>query len=181
MSGWQGLKNWTKQTKILVGVIVTATVVVCAWMIADFLDHPVGTYETFSAYLMSLPDHSLIQTTIGGREFRLEVVNTQVSIQQGLSDRSEIGSDGMLFVMPTKGHHSFWMPRMNFDLDILWLDENRILQISDHIPAEPASKQQWQLPLYTSEQPANVVLEIPAGRAELTGIQVGDTVELVLE
>ena len=171
----------SKTTKIILGIITTATITSCAWIASSLVRHPVGSYDTFSSYLASLPDHSFIKTKLHGRDFTLEVVNTPSSIQQGLSDRNAIGCDGMLFVMPNKGNHSFWMPRMHFDLDILWFDENRLLQISDHVPAAPAGAQQWQLPLYTSHQPSNIVLEIPAGRSELTGITVGDTLELIID
>jgi len=134
--------------------------------------------QTLSGYLLAQPDYSYVQAKIKGRGMRLELVNTDRSIQQGLSDRETIGSDGMLFVMPARGIYPFWMPRMYFDLDILWLDEDEIVDITANVPAPPLETPLAQLALYTSSRPANLVLEIPAGRAKLLDIQIGDRLEV---
>ena len=88
-------------------------------------------------YLATLPDHSRTKIKLGGHTLTVEVVNTLLSIQQGLSDRQEIGSDGMLFILPAKAIQSFWMPRMHFDLDILWFSDETLTQITPNVPAPP--------------------------------------------
>ena len=81
--------------------------------------------------LKKLPDHIQVAAILANRPYTFEVVNTSASTAQGLSDRAQIGSDGMLFVMPTKSFYSFWMPRMHFDLDILWFADDTLVQIID--------------------------------------------------
>ncbi len=169
------LRNKKLTTLIL---FISIMIIGIFWFAFTFINN--YHQENISSYLLSLPDRSKIKAKINQREYLLEVVNTPSSIVQGLSDRREIGSDGMLFVMPDKKRQTFWMPRMNFDLDILWLDEGTIAQISRRVPAGSAGTPTWKLPLYTSQQPVNLVLEIPSGRADLMGIKVGDQLKLDL-
>ena len=151
-----------------------AVLVSLAAIVSFFWRPKLQYYTQLSDYLASLPDGSFIDTTINGRSYHLEIANTRASISHGLSDRSAIGSDGMIFVMGEKAYHSFWMPRMQFDLDLVFLDEERIVQIIRDVPAAPPEMMQAQMPLYTNDQPANLVIELPAGRTQLNNIQVGD-------
>ena len=164
--------------KLTTLILVTAIVVVVAWgwqQLTGYRSHNM----TLHGYLLSLPDRSRVKVRLNGRNLTLEIVNTQDSITQGLSDRSEIGSDGMLFVMPTKGHHSFWMPRMHFDLDILWFEDETLFEITRSVPAPAANQPYSTLPLYTSRRPANLILEIPAGRAKMLGFAEEQTLEFL--
>lgn len=129
--------------------------------------------------LKKLADHSFAEFELAGKTYRFEIVNQVSSIAQGLSGRQEIGSDGLLFVTPAKAFYSFWMPRMNFDLDILWFNDDKLVQIMTNVPKEPATKPDFLLPLYVNEKKANLVLEIPAGQAEKIGLKVGDRLRLL--
>jgi len=124
--------------------------------------------------LKKMTDHSFAEFELSGKTYRFEIVNQASSIAQGLSERQKIGSDGMLFVTPAKAFYSFWMPKMNFDLDILWFDDGELIQIMSNVPKEPFSKSNFLLPLYVNEKKANLVLEIPAGQATKSGLKVGD-------
>ena len=130
------------------------------------------------AKLKKIPDHSLVNLEIDGHFYRVEVVNTNASITQGLSDRQTIGSDGMLFVMPAKSFYSFWMPRMHFDLDLVWLNDQKIVEIIKNVPAEPADKPMALLPLYTNQKLANLVLEFAAGTVEKDNLSVDSTTKI---
>ncbi len=131
--------------------------------------------SAFITRLRQFSDHDFADFTLGNQTYRLEIVSGVAATAQGLSDRSQIGSDGMLFVMPTASYYSFWMPRMNFDLDILWLRDNQLVEIMSHVPREATGTPAALLPLYTNSHKANLVLEIAAGRAERDGLKVGDT------
>ena len=165
-----GRRRLTKEVKIILAALATVIIV---GLLGQVLRHWRREYTTLSAYLLSLPDYSYVTASINDQPFRLELVNTNTSRQQGLSDRSEIGSDGMLFVMPMLGTYPFWMSRMHFDLDIVWLAEDQIVDITPNVPAQPGVPL-GQLPFYTNDQPCNLILELPAGRAALLGLQVGD-------
>jgi len=134
----------------------------------------------------SIPDRStqlLRITSVEGmksHELRVEVVNSAQSIEQGLSDRDQIGSDGMLFIFPFASKQSFWMPRMRFDLDILWIHKGKIVGISENVPHPSSPNQDLStLPRYQSPSDADMVLEMPAGTSKLLQLQAGDALELI--
>lgn len=114
------------------------------------------------------------------RYVTVEVVQKQESVQQGLSERDQIGSDGMLFVFPTKGRPVFWMPKMKFDIDIVWVRNWKVVGIFPNVP-KPESPDQdpATLPKYPAPQDVDMVLEIPAGTAKSWNLQVGDALELL--
>lgn len=119
------------------------------------------------------------EITIGTHQLQVEVVRTPAEITQGLSDRAAIGSDGMLFVMPSRARHSFWMPRMQFDIDIVWIDcagRCEIRDITANVPKPLPS--QTTLPTYQPKTPVSHVLELPAGMAEGYALKPGVEVEI---
>ena len=62
----------------------------------------------------------------GISRFLVEVVSTPEALRRGLSNRSFLlPRNGMLFIFPTIGIQSMWMPSMNFSLDIIWIDSNK--------------------------------------------------------
>ena len=118
-----------------------------------------------------LADHQLINATLADQKLQLEIVNTPASITQGLSGRDSIGSDGMLFILPEKKKAQFWMKGMKFALDIVWLDGNKIIEITENIPLT-------NLQIYSPQLPVDKVLELPAGKASELGLEVGDKIKL---
>lgn len=134
---------------------------------------------------LSLPDRSKIQIKIlrqaNQSELLLttELVNTDASRTLGLSGRAQIGSDGMLFVFPKSARHSFWMKDMKIDLDLIWIQDKKIVDITRDVPA-PTQEQtlSGQLPSYSPRAPVNLVLELPAGSAKTWNIQPGDAFEI---
>jgi uncharacterized membrane protein (UPF0127 family) len=117
------------------------------------------------------------QITIDKKTFNIQIVQKPLEMEHGLSGRAKIADDqGMLFLFPDKGDHAFWMKEMLFPLDILFIDDNKIVSISQNAPA-PTSPTAT-LPLYRSALPSNKVLEINAGLAKKYDFKVGDTVTL---
>ncbi len=128
--------------------------------------------------LLEYVDHEhttvIIETAEQTTELMVEVVISPESTQQGLSGRSEIGADGMLFVFPQKEIRHFWMPDMKFNIDIVWINDETVVGIRENV-LKPMPLQKV-LPTYTSNQPVNVVLELPAFRAQELSIQPGSRV-----
>lgn len=118
-------------------------------------------------------DRSTQVIQVGEQVLNVEVVQTPADIEQGLSDRSEIGSDGMLFLLPRRSAPSFWMLRMKFALDMIWLDNGKIVQIDTDVP--PPSETNGVPTVVTPRQPVTAVLEVPAGMADQYNWQVGMT------
>lgn len=109
-------------------------------------------------------------------EIVVELADTHELRKQGLSNRESLDSDkGMLFVMPSRAMSSFWMKDMNFPLDIVWIDGDKVANISYDLEAEGPSPKKS----YSSGSPVNYVLEVNAGFCKEHGIEVGDKVEII--
>lgn len=126
-----------------------------------------------------IPDRTVVPLLIDKQAFSVEVVNAPASISRGLSGRTEIGQDGMLFVMPQREIASFWMKEMLFDLDLIWIDGATIVSLTPDVPAPPPGSSLSKLPSYSSTVPVTQVLELPAGTAKGKNIRVGSTIEFV--
>ncbi len=132
-----------------------------------------STQSAPNKQLMTLPDHSFISLTLPSQQLKVEVVNTAESTAQGLSDRTAIGSDGLLFAFPQKEYQRFWMNKMVFDLDLVWLSDLQVVDITANVPY-PRTKD-TRLPTYSPQKPVNEVLEILAGTAQKWNLKIGDT------
>lgn len=107
-------------------------------------------------------------------KIQVELVNTQSSIEQGLSGRAELGADGMLFVFAQKHIPSFWMKEMQFDLDFVWLSGGQVVDLTANVPAPAPNTPLSELPTYSPVQPVDWVLELPAGLIEQWQIKLSD-------
>lgn len=109
-----------------------------------------------------------------------EVANSPAERAQGFSGRSSLGQGkGMLFVFEEKDVRAqFWMKGMQFSIDIIWIDDGKVVQIDKNVPTIDPDTPDRNIPLYTSEKPIDYVLETAAGESERLGIEVGDGVEI---
>lgn len=115
------------------------------------------------------------QAEIGGKIFKVEIVKDAWELEKGLGGRTSLAEDrGMLFVFPKEDYYQFWMKGMNFSIDILWINQGKIVDIKEKAPI-PITHYFEQ---YRPEAPAKYVLEIGAGLTEKYGIKVGDAVKL---
>lgn len=113
---------------------------------------------------------------INNLDLSVETAKTQAEIQQGLSGRGTIGSDGMLFYIAPPQMVTFWMKEMLFPIDIIWILDGRITGIERTI-SSPVD-QTTALPTYSPLSTVSHVLEVSAGLASEYGIAVGDAVTI---
>lgn len=115
---------------------------------------------------------------VGNQILFVEVAAVPGQMQQGLSGRTAMtDNQGMLFDFGDQTTNpAFWMKDMKFNLDFIWIKNNRIIFITENVQAPQSSLE--NLPLYYPPQPINQVLEVNAGWAEKNGIIVGDDVSL---
>ena len=79
----------------------------------------------------------------------------------------------MLFVFQMPAIYRFWMPDMHFPLDMIWINNGKVVDISANVTttfdaANPT--------FYTPKSPAKDVLEVNAGYSAAHGIEPGDSV-----
>lgn len=116
--------------------------------------------------------------TVGGAVFEVEVAADAVSRMNGLSGRPSLGEkEGLFFIFPEAGMHGFWMKDMNFPIDIVWINENKIVGFSENLLPEP-DRTVFTLPIYYPPSEANTVLEINAGAVSKYNLRIGDAVNL---
>lgn len=122
-------------------------------------------------------DSSQAIVEIAGKEFLVETATTVAEYSQGLSERQSLSAGaGMLFVFKPEQEVSFWMYKMNFPLDIIFIRDSKVIAIERNVPIPNSSIDPDKLPRYTPDKPVNHVLEVSAGEA--TGIKIGDTVNI---
>ena len=111
------------------------------------------------------------EVEVGGFVVDSEVASTPSARQKGLSGRDYLQLDkGMLFVFPEADIWQFTMANTNFPLDIIWILDDRIVDIAHAVrPGED---------MITTSAMANYVLEIRASIARQQGWQVGDIVNI---
>ncbi len=120
--------------------------------------------------------HPLARVEIGMHRVRVEVADTLERKTRGLSGRASLAAgDGMLFPYDQPARHRFWMLDMRFDIDIVWIRAGRIVDITHRAPHEVRQPP----PLISPSEPADLVLEVPAGTAERLGWRPGDPVRVV--
>jgi len=114
---------------------------------------------------------------LGGRlALRVEVALTEDEKARGLSGRTGLSpGTGMVFVYPEPGFRSMWMLGMRFPLDFLWIRDGRIVDLFENIPPPREGESPVSV---TSPEPAQHILELPAGSIRAYRLRRGDTAEV---
>lgn len=101
----------------------------------------------------------------------VEIADTDSARTRGLMGRESLpDSSGMLFIFPTEEEQGFWMANTQLSLDMFFAGaDSQIVRIAKY--TTPLSSENVE-----SEEPAQFVVETPAGFADQHGIVEGDRV-----
>jgi len=97
---------------------------------------------------------------------------------QGLSGRTSLSDNqGMLFDFSDDNipRPAFWMKDMIIDLDIIWIKDYTIVEITKNVPAPDSGTSDSYLQRYSPDQDIDSVLEVRSGWTDQYNIKVGDT------
>ncbi len=137
------------------------------------------------SFVRQFQDHQRVQVIVGDHTYRMEVVVSSQAQAQGLSGRDSIGSDGLVFLFGQKSRHAFWMKDMTFPIDIVWVDDGRVVEITSAEVAHCYAPDKTviacsdrQQTLFTPKSEINQVIEVPLGAAAKMGFAVGESVEI---
>ncbi len=129
-----------------------------------------------------------ILTTKDNHNIFIQIATSTEDRDMGLSNKNKLNfytsreekflTEGMLFVFDEQGILPFWMKDMNFDIDILWLDENfKVVHIEKNALANSYNKENSNLStIYKNDENslAKYVLEINSGLTDILNIQIAD-------
>ena len=120
------------------------------------------------------------EVKINGITIPVEVAKTDVQRRNGLSNRDSLPEgEGMFFEFTQKDvKPPFWMKDMRFAIDILWINDNKIVQIDKNVQPPETGTTDDKLILYIPNQPIDYVLEVAAGFSDENNIKIGDIVDL---
>lgn len=118
--------------------------------------------------------------TVAGKRVDVEVADTDFERRQGLSKRESLGENvGLLFVFEEENiTPSFWMKDMQFAIDIIWIDDGKVVQVDENIEPPSADTPDSSLKLFAPATPVDYALEVNAGFSERNGIEKGAEVNL---
>ncbi len=105
---------------------------------------------------------------IGQKCFELEIADEAGEQAKGLSGRDSLDKDtGMLFKFDRAEEQCFWMRKMRFNLDIIWLNEEKTaVKIIQNVSPDTYPEQ-------FCVDDTNYVLEFNAGFAGRYGLKPG--------
>ena len=114
--------------------------------------------------------------TINNHTFKLLVAKTAQEKEIGLSKRKSLDKNsGMLFTFDQPDYYSFWAKDMQFPIDILFINNDKIVTIYKDIKPQ---KDQDSLPILKPKEVSDIVLEINAGLSEKYKFSEGDLVKV---
>jgi len=92
-----------------------------------------------------------------GKTYKLLIAQNEKEWAQGLMNvQCPCDFDGMLFIFPDKQVRSFWNQNTFVDLNVYWLDENKVVG-KDYLPSILKTKEPLVI---TSPLPVNRVIEL---------------------
>jgi uncharacterized protein len=116
--------------------------------------------------------------TVGKEQLRVEVANNDDERARGLSGLDSLPqTQGMLFDFTNSPERKpdFWMKGMKFNIDIVWIKDNQVIEITKNVPA-PVNTDYY--PIYAAPREIDYVLEVNAGWKDLSGVGNGTLVQL---
>lgn len=117
------------------------------------------------------------EITVGGSLILIELADNPEKRQKGLSGRTSLPeNEGVLFVFDTKNvYPAFWMKDTLIALDIIWIDDAKVVKISKNVQPETGKKDS-ELTRYYADKPIDFVLEVNAGFSDKNNIKEGEGV-----
>lgn len=164
-------------------ILLLLTVVIGVLFLAYWSSKPGNLENVFTKTGIPLPTTNTGNQkviTIGHSQFKVEVAQTEQARGTGLSNHDVLAEDtGMLFVFDKKDTQpAFWMKGMKFPIDIIWINDNVVSQITPNVPVLQGNFPDEKIRKYTPSKKIDYVFEIPAGVAEKRGIKADDSIVL---
>ncbi|MCR4326123.1 MAG: DUF192 domain-containing protein [Candidatus Roizmanbacteria bacterium] len=127
--------------------------------------------------LKEKPTPSIQTLTIGNAHLDVTLADTDEKREQGLSGKPKMGeNEGMLFTFPVSGTWTFWMKDMLFDLDFIYIKDQQVIALKEHIPAPKNNN--GKVAIIEPSKEFDWLVEVHAGWVEKNSITIGQRVEI---
>lgn len=160
----------TRRVNVIVNIILaSAAVLAIAAVIHDQADPGDAPPETSAPEAQ--PPLPMVTIRVGDVPLRVEVADEPEEQRMGYMYRDPPDGTGMLFVFPDEQMQSFWMRHTTFDISLAYLrgdgtiSEIVLMKARDETPRP-------------SREPAQYVLEVPAGWFADRGVVAGTRVRI---
>src|SRR3990167_6646648 len=111
-------------------------------------------------WVSSKKPSSFLNYNLNGKTYKLMTAKNSSEFQKGLmyyrSKKELNGADGMIFIFPDKDYRSFWNENTYLDLDVYWIDGERVAG-KDFLPSIEKSK---EVVVIESKEKVDKVIEI---------------------
>lgn len=123
------------------------------------------------------PQNNKPYAVIDGKKFDLLLATTEDQKIKGLTIKDKIDiNQGMLFIFQEKNYPPFWMKNMKFPIDIIFINDDKIVDIVENATPPKNPNDISSIPIYRPKEKANYVLEINAGLSKKYNFKIGDKV-----
>lgn len=126
-----------------------------------------------------LKQNHVAYVKIDGKQFFVDVAKTNEQKAKGLDIYDKLPvRKGMIFPFQTPDYYSFWMKGMQFPIDIIYINNNKIVDIFPDLPNPKTGNEDPVM--VRSQEKSNFVLEINAGLSRKYNFKTGDKIEIHL-
>jgi hypothetical protein len=123
-----------------------------------------------------------VQSTviINEKDISVTLAETSEEREKGLSGVSSLEENsGMLFIFDEESvAPKFWMKNMLIPLDIVWINDSKIIKIDKNVPIPLPDTSDDKIKTYSPNTEVDYVLEVNAGFCDSNSIKVGDEVNI---
>jgi len=142
------------------------------------------SFVVFVIFLFSVPLYGHVKTlfaeasntriVIGESVISVGVADSNAERKSGLSNRETLrDNEGLLFIFPEPDFHGIWMNKMNFSIDIIWLDKTQqVVYIKKNVSPDTYPE------IFKPTKKSLYVLEVSSGFVKKEGIKIGDQMTL---
>jgi hypothetical protein len=132
-------------------------------------------------YKINISD-SQIKVVINQKEYLLNIAKTDEERSRGLAKFDTIKeNEGMLFIFDVPGRYSFYMKGMKFNIDIIFLDQNKIVvDLYKNVKFQDY-KNPYDYETYKPNFNSKYTIELKEGEIEKNGVKLGDYIDFSIK
>lgn len=115
--------------------------------------------------------------SVNDQTIKVMVADSDEERSNGLSGKNRLNDNqGMLFIFDKADYYSFWMNKMKFSIDIIYIKDNKVTTVIENAKAPSSTNDNLEIFKPTIE--SDKILEINSGLAKKYGIKEGTEIKI---